>query len=207
MLSRAARQGFCRAASCAWAQAGLVATRSSSSSSCVSCVAPSMSSALKDQHGLFMSTMTYFSLRHVSSSKMPAVRLEILRRASSSSSRHAVRLHRSRADRCSLPESCVRPRGFRSSTAGLPSAPPVFSRAETAYRCNNERRDCLQQGGAPASFARAFGGQSVVPWELALFLVDEVGFMLPQLRLRRTSVIYIRTRSDTPHVLLCFLKI
>lgn len=171
MLSRAAWQGSCRAAPCAWAQVGAVATRSSSSSSsCASSTTPLMSSALKDQHDFFMSTMmcpTSLPTRHASSSKMPAVRLEQMRRASSSSSRHAVPLHRSKADRCILPGGCVRPRGFRS-IAGLPSTPPLFRRAE--------RRDCQQQGGAPASFVRAFGGQSVVPWELALFLVEEVGF-------------------------------
>lgn len=30
---------------------------------------------------------------------------------------------------------------------------------------------------AGAGSIRAFGGQSVVPWELALFLVEEVGFI------------------------------
>lgn len=162
MLSRAARQVSYRAASCAWTQAGAVATCSNSSSS-------SYASSLTPR--------TSLHTRHVSSSKIPAVQLELMRWASSYSSRHTVPCHRSRADDCILQESCVRPRGFRT-TAHLRSTPPMFRLAGTTYTFSNELRDYKQQGGAPASFVRAFGGQSVVPWELALFLVEEVGFGL-----------------------------
>lgn len=185
MLSRAARQGSHRAAPCAWAQVGAVAIRTRSSCASSGSVAPaaSINSMLKQpQHAFFMSTMMCptrsSTTRHASSSKIvPAVQLEQTTRASSScSSRHALPLVRPRAD-CSsiLSESCVRARGFRT-IAGQPS-PPMFRRAghRTAHRCANERRDCQQQGGAPVSLVRAMGGQSVVPWELALFLVEEVG--------------------------------
>eukprot|EP00904_Undaria_pinnatifida_P005046 jgi/Undpi1/1671/HiC_scaffold_11.g05061.m1 len=100
---------------------------------------------------------------------------------STSSSRHALLLPRSRgtADDCYILSGSSR-RLRPTSTAALLlrySTAKRFRLSDGTYaRCTNESWSCQQGGGgAPArSFVRAFGGQSVVPWELALFLVEEM---------------------------------
>lgn len=191
MLPRVARHGSCRTSARIQANAA-AATRSST---CASFAIPrAMWRSPKHQHrhhGFFVPNMCPTSSSHVpwwsikvepTTAHMGQVRRASTTSTSTSSSRHALLLPRSRgtADDCYILSGSSR-RLRPTSTAALLlrySTAKRFRLSDGTYaRCTNESWSCQQGGGgAPArSFVRAFGGQSVVPWELALFLVEEVG--------------------------------